>query len=115
MSKKIYRKCKCCGKEYEYCGHCGQSGKEESWRNLCDTKECREILNIVSAYNLGLVGIEKVTALVSDYGIKDTSDYLDGVRTVLDLATPKAPVEEERPKRRHWKTDVDFAEDEASE
>ena len=135
MAKKIFRKCICCGKQYEYCNHCGKN--QEPWKNLYDSRECKEIMNIVSAYNVGRVDAEKVKEVLDKYHVTDYANYTEDVsKTLLELfakkSTPiveKAIAEEsinEKPyrntynnKKKPWKknynADVDTYKEEASE
>lgn len=83
MSLKSKRICKCCGKEYEYCPHCG-SKSDEQWKNLTDTKECLAVFNIVAAYNVGRVTAEQVRKVLSDNNITDYSTYNPAIVATLD-------------------------------
>lgn len=82
MSQKEKRICKCCGKEYEYCPHCGKH-RDELWRNITDTEECREVLNIVSAYNIGRANKEQVKKVLDDYKVSDYGKYKESISAVL--------------------------------
>ena len=83
MSQKAKRICKCCGKEYQYCPHCGKNS-DEPWRNITDTVECREVLNIVSAYNIGRATKEQVKKVLDRFEVKDYGKYKDSIATVLN-------------------------------
>ena len=116
MSQKSKRICKCCGKQYEYCPHCGKHS-DELWRNITDTEECREVLNIVSAYNMKLANKDQVKKVLDKFGVTDYGKYKDSISSVLNelfgkkqedvqkkaavvvesvAPTPVAEVEEER-------------------
>ena len=102
MSKKIYRKCLCCGKLYEYCNHCGKD--MEPWKNLYDSLECKEVMNAVSAYNAGLADAAQVKAVLDKYNVTDHSKYKDSINAVLKAiyppekaAAPKKKVSEVAP------------------
>lgn len=45
------RTCLVCGKTYEFCGSCPTSLKLPTWKNLYDTKNCKDIFRIVSDYD----------------------------------------------------------------
>ena len=83
MSLKSRRICKCCGKEYEYCPHCG-SHSDEMWRNLTDTKECLAVFNIVAAYNVGRATAEQVKKVLTENSINDYSTFNKGIVATLD-------------------------------
>lgn len=85
MSLKAKRICKCCGKEYEYCPHCGSKGND-SWKNLTDTKECLAVFNIVAAYNVGRATPEQVKKVLDDNNIKDYSSFKEGIVSSLNKA-----------------------------
>jgi len=95
MSQKFKRICKCCGKEYEYCPHCG-SHSDELWKNITDTLECREVLNIVSAYNIGKATKEQVKKVLDKYGVTDYGKYKDSISSVLNSLFGEAPKEEHK-------------------
>lgn len=83
MSLKSKRICKCCGKEYEYCPHCGTKS-DEMWKNLTDTKECLAVFNIVAAYNVGRVTAEQVKRVLEENKVKDYSKFKRSIVDVLD-------------------------------
>ncbi len=83
MSQKSKRICKCCGKQYEYCPHCGKHS-DELWRNITDTEECREVLNIVSAYNMKLANKDQVKKVLDKFGVTDYGKYKDSISSVLN-------------------------------
>ena len=83
MSLKSRRICKCCGKEYEYCPHCG-SNSDEMWRNLTDTKECLAVFNIVAAYNVGRATADQVKRVLEENNITDYSTFKEGIVSTLD-------------------------------
>lgn len=90
MALKSKRICKCCGKEYEYCPNCG-SHNSEMWRNLTDTKACRELFNIVSAYNVGRATPEQVKKVLTANNITDYSTFNPAIVATLDKIN--SPVE----------------------
>ena len=90
MSLKSKRICKCCGKEYEYCPHCG-SHSDEMWRNLTDTKECLAVFNIVAAYNVGRATPEQVKKVLKENNISNYSSFQKGIVDTLNNVFEKAP------------------------
>lgn len=77
------RTCKCCGKTYKYCAHCGGAEKTP-WKNLCDTEECRELFNIVSAYNMGKATKVEVERFLYKNNITDFDQYLPNISKTLN-------------------------------
>ena len=135
MAKKIFRTCICCGKQYEYCNHCGKA--QEPWKNLYDTLACKEIMNIVSAYNVGRANADKVKAVLDKYNVTDYTKYSEDIsKVLLQLFAKKAepvvqktadePSEErtyrsntynskKKPWKKNYNADVDTHTEEASE
>lgn len=92
MSK--VRKCICCGKSYEYCPTCS---RDPLWKSLYDSENCKEIVNIVSAYNMKRIDKAKAIERLKAVKISDVNVYNDDISKVLtELNTPK-------PKRRRKK------------
>ena len=77
------RKCVCCGKEYDQCPNCAKAN-QPGWMVTFCTIECKELFNIVSAYNVKRVGKAAVQKFVADHGITNTSRYADVIRKVLE-------------------------------
>lgn len=91
MAKKIFRTCICCGNKYEYCNHCGKN--ITPWKNLYCSEECRAVMNIVSAYNVGRVNKDKVKAVLDEYKVTDYTKYSKDINKVLAELFAK-PVEQ---------------------
>lgn len=100
MSLKSKRICKCCGKEYEYCPHCG-SHSDEMWRNLTDTKECLAVFNIVAAYNVGRATAEQVKKVLKDNNVTDYSTFNPAIVSTLNKINKpiEVPVVERVPEK----------------
>lgn len=86
----ILRKCVCCDKEYEYCPNCAKGNNKPAWMMSFCSEGCKELFNLVSAYNMRLIGKAKVQAFVAEHGIKDFGKYTDAIRKVLE-ETDNAP------------------------
>ena len=93
MAKK--RNCICCQKEYEYCPNCGEYSSYPTWMAEFDTETCKEIFNIVSAYNTNLVGENEVKAVVKKFDVTDFNQFVKGVSDTLKKACNKV----EEPKK----------------
>lgn len=96
------RTCACCGKTYKYCPTCGKDIKKP-WLAICDTEECREVLNIISAYNMGTVDKDRVKAVLDKYNVKDFSKYKKSISDKLNELFP--PVVET--KKKSWKKNTE--------
>jgi hypothetical protein len=77
------RNCICCGKEYEYCPNCNKDNKP-MWMMSFDRAECKELFNLVSAYNMGRIGIDKVRAYAKNHGLKPEA-YIESIRKVIEV------------------------------
>lgn len=89
----IKRKCVCCGKEYEYCPNCHKQMKP-LWMTTFDCELCKEVFNIVSAYNVGMINKDKLKGFVKANGI-DPSNYVESIRKVLEITFPEPMTKEE--------------------
>ena len=76
------RKCLCCEKTYEYCPHCGKTSTP--WKMNYDTEACKDLFNIISAYNMNLVKEDKIKEVIDKYSITDFSIYKESVRNLLN-------------------------------
>ena len=87
------RTCPCCGKVYEYCPTCGKD-TNKPWLAVTDSLECRELLNIISAYNMNLVSKDKVKDVLDKYNINDFSKYKKSISDKLNELFPKVVIQE---------------------
>ena len=94
MSK--IRTCTCCGKTYSYCPSCGNG---PSWKMLYDTETCKDIMNIVSGYNMNLISKNQATESLQKINIGNIATYNDNVaKTLIELS--ETPVEKPKKRRR---------------
>lgn len=88
------RQCICCGKTYQYCPHCGSFSNHPKWMFNYDTESCNELFNIISAYNMKVVGKDEVLTVVKKYNITDFAKYKPSIKKVLaELCSAPAQVE----------------------
>ena len=85
--KKI-RKCYTCGAEYDYCPGCANSSGGPEWKLLWDKEECKDIFNILSAYNMDLVSDAEVKEVLDAYDVKSYDGYKDGIKAQLKKIVP---------------------------
>lgn len=95
MSK--VRNCVCCGRSYEYCPTCS---KDPVWKLLYDTEVCRDISNVVSAYNMKVISKDKAIEKIKAINVGDVAIYKDEIKKTLTELT-EFPIE--KPKRRRKK------------
>ena len=96
----VIRNCVCCGKSYEYCPGCHRKD-QPAWMATFCSEPCKELFNIVSAYNVKRIS----KPVVKDYVLKhniNLSKYVGSVRRALDevmkveeTALPKPEVKPE--------------------
>ena len=88
------RKCIICGTQYDYCPHCG---KDPAWKTVYDTDVCRQVGNIVSAYNMKIMSKERAMNEINSLNIRDFSKFEEKVSKVLTEITEVPKVEEPTP------------------
>lgn len=81
------RKCVCCGKEYDYCPNCAKKS-QPGWMVTFCSVECKELFNVISAYNVKRVGKSAVQKFIADHKIQNTSRYTESIRKVLEETKP---------------------------
>ena len=88
----VVRKCVCCGKEYEYCPSCPKKD-HPGWMVTFCCEECKELFNIISAYNTKRISKEAVREYMSEHKI-DVEKYLDSVKKVFnEIKEPEVVIE----------------------
>ncbi len=78
----MLRKCVCCGKEYDYCPNCHKNN-QPGWMTTFCSQPCKELFNVVSAYNVKRVDKAAVRKFINEHKI-DESKYLNPIKKVLD-------------------------------
>lgn len=95
MSK--VRSCCVCGKQYEYCPTCNH---DPSWKMLYDTETCKEIMNIISGYNMNIISKDAAKSKIDDLHVNSFSDFKKEIASVLqDICA----ISNSRPKRKRKK------------
>lgn len=105
------RICITCGKSYKYCPNCREFSTYPLWMTEYDTEECKEIFNIVSAYNMNLVKADDVKAVVKKYNITDFKKFKKSIADKLNEIYGKKseevkPIPVEEPKKEEEVTPV---------
>lgn len=77
------RKCVCCGKTYKYCPACAKKDQPFWMLTFCG-EQCKDLFNIVAAYNTGRVNEEEVLEFVADHNITDIKKYTMPIRKPLE-------------------------------
>ena len=93
----MLRKCVCCGKEYDYCPGCHKKD-QPGWMVTFCSESCKDLFNIVSAYNVKRIDKAAVRKYVVGHNM-DTSKYLEPIQKVLnEVMETKATVMTKTPK-----------------
>lgn len=110
----VIRRCVCCEKEYEYCPNCAKSN-QPSWMVTFCCEECKDLFNLVSAYNVKRIGSDAVLDYIKMHHTAGKK-YASSVQKVFDEVSSKkslsheieepvilkkedAPLDEPRPER----------------
>lgn len=93
MERIVKRKCICCGKEYEYCYHCGGK-KNDTWKNNYDVESCRDVFNIITDYRGKYITKEEATEKLKELNLVNRATYVDGIAEFVDelIGAEKAPI-----------------------
>jgi hypothetical protein len=84
----VKRKCICCGREYEYCPNCAQKN-QPAWMVTFCNETCKDLFNVVSAYNMNRIGRDKVQAFAAEHNIT-SANYSGSINKVLEEAGIKS-------------------------
>lgn len=101
---KDTRICKACGATYEYCPKCQKYARLPQWMWRCDTEECNEIFETLSAYNMGVGSKDAIKIAIDKFGITNYSKFNDSIATKL---RELFPIEKPR-KFRKREMDIDL-------
>lgn len=85
----VMRKCACCGYQYEYCPSCTKSAQPAWMASFC-SKECKDLFNTISAYNMKRIGKPALQAFIAEHGITDVSKYSEPIKKVLEEVSASA-------------------------
>lgn len=78
------RKCIACEREYKYCNNCREYASYPTWMAEFDTEACRDIFDVMSGYNMGILNEDKVKEVVDKHNITDFSIFKESIRTKLE-------------------------------
>lgn len=78
----VKRTCVCCGKNYEYCPGCHRKD-QPAWMATFCSEPCKELFNIISAYNVKRISKDVVKNYLSEHNV-DSEKYVGPVRKVIE-------------------------------
>lgn len=81
MSVTNNRICLCCGNKFSFCPNCGK--RNTGYNVNFDSKECAELFNAVSGYNMKVSTKEKIKDVLDKYGVLDYSKYKESISSLL--------------------------------
>lgn len=91
----VIRKCVCCGKEYEFCPGCPRKD-QPAWMVTFCSEPCKELFNIVTAYNTKRISKADVKKYVTEHKL-DASKFTGPVKKVLDEVVVEEVVKDATP------------------
>lgn len=78
------RICICCGNEYDYCPHCGDSKNLPRWMTNYDDEGCHIAFQTVTDYLAGEVTKEAAKVILSDVNLKHRDHFITSVAKYVD-------------------------------
>lgn len=78
----VQRQCVCCGKEYEYCPNCAKV-KQPQWKVTFCSESCKDLFNMVSAYNTHRISKAQMQSYIAEHGISGKK-YTPSVMKVIN-------------------------------
>ena len=91
----IKRKCIICGKEYEWCGNCSDTiNKNETWRNLYCSENCRNIYNILTMHSLKHTNDQQAGDQLKNVDLSKLESFRDDFKDEIKKIQSKSKVEE---------------------
>lgn len=82
--KKNKRICICCGKEYEYCTHCGDSKNEPRWKTNYDEYGCKVAFQTVTDYLAKEITAEEAREVLKNTELKNRDNFKSSVAKYVD-------------------------------
>ena len=78
------RVCKTCGKSYFYCSHCDEPTNSPEWMLMWDTKNCKMIFEIVSAYVQRQINKSTAKERLEKCDLRQLYTFKESVRKVIE-------------------------------
>lgn len=100
----VVRKCVCCGREYDYCPNC-EKKSQPAWKVSFCNETCKELFNVLSAYNTKRVDKSVVKSFIADHGISNIEKYTAPIQEVLsEVLSSGAPSSDSYNNNGGWDT-----------
>lgn len=79
------RKCIVCGKEYKFCHNCGNDDrKDETWRNIFCSEDCKNIYNILSMQGNGHIDNSKAKEMLAKCDLSRLDQFRDDFKKQIE-------------------------------
>lgn len=82
MAKRS-RTCYLCGEKYQYCGTCSQDRMKPTWMAEFHSESCKDIFNICTKYNMGLMSKEDAQKALSACDLSNKDNFKPYVQNDL--------------------------------
>lgn len=92
------RKCLICQKAYRFCGNCAnEENREDTWRNVFCSENCREIFNILSMQGNGHIESSEAKTKLAKLDLSKLEGFRDDFKKQIESIN-KSYVAVEQPK-----------------
>lgn len=83
MSRR-QRECYLCGEQYSYCRTCYQDRTKPAWMNEFHSESCKDIFDVCTRYNMGLLTKEQAQARLEEYDLSNKESFKSYVQKDLE-------------------------------
>lgn len=90
------RNCIVCRKEYKYCSHCDKYPKNELWRYLYCSEDCKEIYGIYEEYKENKITDDAAKSLFSQHDLSRIALFNPLVKELVEKAMNTKTIVEEK-------------------
>lgn len=78
------RKCICCGKEYDYCPHCGDYKNQPRWKMNYDDIGCYTAFQTATDYLAGVISKDDAKTALSEVELANRKKFIESVAKIVD-------------------------------
>ena len=83
------KKCIVCNKHHKYCANDARYNKDETWRNLYCSEECRAVFDIYNEFKHGLIDSGEVSKRIKKVNYGELNKINEPMRSMLLNAIQK--------------------------
>lgn len=89
---KKNRQCICCSTRYSYCPDCNGSDRlKPSWHSEFCGEDCKELWQIATRFNMGLIKKQDAKEMISILDLKDKSEYVECIQRDIENIFAEEP------------------------